>query len=177
MDETIIRAPSATALLVGAEGSVPSELAIKVFSAFTHARMRIVRVGGPELACERMVTTMPQVVVTLGPLLPQQRVDLGDHAAAVGAVMVELDANIDPADLDQQLAAAVEQATDRTKRNSAPRIVTDEDEPEDDDSEDVRVDMSIDTAPPPADHPGAGNEAVTEPPKPVAPTDEIDENW
>ena len=156
MEETIIRPPSATALLVGAEGAVPSELGIRVFSALTLARMRIVRVGGPELACERMVTTMPQVVVTLGLLSPAQRVDLGDHAAAVGAVMVELDPTLDLGALDEILARAVEEATDRNRRKAEGH------------DEDESVEVSVDTVPPPPGH---------EPSKMEGEGDEIDDNW
>lgn len=133
-----------------------------MFSTLTIARMRIVRVGGPELACERMVTTMPQVVVTLGLLLPQQRADLGDHAAAVGAVMVELDPELDPDTLDQLLTNAVEEATNRTRRNNDEEL---------EELEEVGVDVSVDTIPPPAE-----DGADTDAPK-AADADEIDENW
>lgn len=169
----------------GSEADLPSELAIKVFSAFTMAGMRIVRVGNADLACERMVTTMPQIVVVMRPLDAASRARLGDHAQAVGATLIDLEETREPAQLDALLLRAVETANAKTSHGERPLV--DEGEPptgEPDDSE-LAVDIhEMVTAPPPA----AGHGKVTAPPPfgnhltdtappPPAGPDEIDEGW
>lgn len=67
----------------------------RVTVAMEQARVKVVRVGSAPIAGEKLGSTMPQVVVLIAPPLPPLRDELTDRAAAVGAVVVEVDERID----------------------------------------------------------------------------------
>ncbi len=67
----------------------------RVTVAMEQARVRVVRVGSVPVAGEKLGSSMPQVVVLIAPAIPPQRDELGDRAAAVGAVVVEVDERLD----------------------------------------------------------------------------------
>ena len=109
MDSTIIRQVNMTALLVGAGGAV----ADLVTEQFAQAAVTVVRVPHAAAGCERMAVSMPQVVVVLGALGPDEREALADRATAVGALLMYFDPQLDADTLSELVGRAAQAAFDR----------------------------------------------------------------
>lgn len=109
MDSTIIRNVSMTAMLLGPNG----EVADRVASRFEEAHLKVVRVGHAAAACERLAVTMPQVVVVLGTLRPDERDALVDRATAVGALLMYVDPELDAETLEELVTRAAQAAIER----------------------------------------------------------------
>jgi hypothetical protein len=67
----------------------------RVTAALEQARVKVVRVGSAPVACEKLASAMPQVVILVAPQLAPMRADLADRAEAVGAVVVDVDPALD----------------------------------------------------------------------------------
>src|ERR1700712_3964107 len=98
-----------TAMLVGPNGSV----ADKVAHRFEEAHVKVVRVGHAAAACERLAVSMPQVVVVLGTLRPDERDAISDRATAVGALLMYFDPELDAETLQELVARAAQAAIER----------------------------------------------------------------
>ena len=109
MESTVIRQVNMTAMLVGPNGAV----ADKVAASFEHAYIRVLRVGHAAAACERLAVAMPQVVVVLGTLRPDERDALADRATAVGALLMYVDPELDQETLDELVSRAATAAIER----------------------------------------------------------------
>ena len=109
MDSTIIRQVNMTAMLVGPNGKVADDVA----EYFALARVIVVRVVHAAAACERLAVSMPQVVVVLGTLRPDERDALADRATAVGALLMYFDPQLDPETLQELVGRAAQAAIER----------------------------------------------------------------
>lgn len=109
MDSTVIRNVSMTAMLLGPVG----EVADRVASRFEEAHVKVVRVGHAAAACERLAVAMPQVVVVLGTLRPDEREALVDRTTAVGALLMYVDPELDAATLEELVTRAAQAAIER----------------------------------------------------------------
>ena len=109
MESTIIRQVNMTAMLVGPNGKVADDVA----EYFALARVIVVRVVHAAAACERLAVSMPQVVVVLGTLRPDERDALADRATAVGALLMYFDPQLDPETLQELVGRAAQAAIER----------------------------------------------------------------
>jgi len=109
VDSTIIRTVTMTAMLLGPNG----EVADRVASRFAEAHLNVVRVGHAAAACERLAVAMPQVVVVLGTLRPDERDALADRATAVGALLMYVDPELDAETLEELVTRAAQAAIER----------------------------------------------------------------
>lgn len=109
MDSTVIRNVSMTAMLLGP----PGEVSDRVARRFEEAHMQVVRVGHAAAACERLAVAMPQVVVVLGSLRPDERDALVDRATAVGALLMYVDPELDAETLEELVVRAAQAAIER----------------------------------------------------------------
>lgn len=67
----------------------------RVTAALEQARVKVVRVGSAPVACEKIASSMPQVVIFIAPQLAPLRADLADRAEAVGAIVMDVDATLE----------------------------------------------------------------------------------
>ena len=67
----------------------------RVTAALEQARVRVVRVGSAPVACEKLASAMPQVVILVAPAPPHHRAELVDRAHAVGAIVMDVDEHLD----------------------------------------------------------------------------------
>lgn len=102
-------------MLVGPDGDVADRVAAR----FAAARVRVVRIVHAVGACERMAVAMPQVVVVLGTLRPDEREALTDRATAVGALVMDIDPSLDQETLDNLVVRAAEATIERMMRRDA----------------------------------------------------------
>jgi hypothetical protein len=89
-------------MLVGPDGTV----AEKVQRGFAQALVHIVRVYLPSAACEALPVAMPQVVIVIGSLKSDERDALSDRATAVGALVVDVDPDLDDESLEALIGRA-----------------------------------------------------------------------
>jgi hypothetical protein len=134
VESTIIRQVSMTAMLVGPNGRVADEVA----EYFALARLRVVRVVHAAAACERLAVSMPQVVIVLGTLRPDERDALADRVTAVGALLMYFDPELDAETLKDLVARAAQAAVER-------KLVRDESGPAGAVSEPPGADEDVDT--------------------------------
>ncbi len=111
VDSTVVRNISTTAVLVG-----PPESAARVAASFEAAYVRVVTAPNAPAAGERLADVMPQVVVVLGALKPEERTDLADRATAVGALVMYIDPELDAETLEELVNRAVRTAIERRLR-------------------------------------------------------------
>jgi hypothetical protein len=109
VERTIVRMVTTTAMLVGPSGGASD----KVAADFENARVHVVRVAHAAAACERLAVAMPQVIVVLGSLRPDERDALADRATAVGALLMYIDPELDHETLDDLVARAAQAAVER----------------------------------------------------------------
>jgi hypothetical protein len=67
----------------------------RVTAALEQARVRVVRVGSATVACEKLASTMPQVVILVTPMVEASKYELTERSSAVGAVLVEIDERLE----------------------------------------------------------------------------------
>jgi len=67
----------------------------RVTAALEQARVKVVRVGSSPVACEKLAGAMPQVVILIARELPPLKHELEDRASAVGALVMEVDEQLD----------------------------------------------------------------------------------
>lgn len=109
MESTVVRLFETTVMLVGPAG----KMADRATRRFEQARIRVVRAGHAAAAGERLAVAMPQLVLLIGELHPDEREMLGDRATAVGALVMHLDPALDDETLDPLLDRATEAALER----------------------------------------------------------------
>lgn len=63
----------------------------RVTAALEQARVKVVRVGSAPVACEKLASAMPQVVILVAPQIAPLRADLAERAEAVGAIVMDVD--------------------------------------------------------------------------------------
>lgn len=112
VDSTVIRQVNMSAMMVGPDGDAADKVATK----FEQARLRVVRVNQAAAACEKLAQTMPQIVVVLGNLRPDERDALADRATAVGALVFYVDPALDDETLDELVGRAALAAIERKMR-------------------------------------------------------------
>ena len=107
LDATLIRTRPLAALIVGATGIN----VLRTVTAFEQRRILTVRADDIAGACERIPVDMPHVVLVLvAPRSQAERDALADRALAVGAVVVEVDPQLDEAAFQRTLEGAVQTA-------------------------------------------------------------------
>jgi hypothetical protein len=105
--KTIRRVDLPTVLLVGlTEGQVD-----RCRRAMATLAMRVVRVAHTAAACERIPVVMPCVVVVDEALHPDERARIDDAVAAVGAQLLPIKQQPDPAELARIFREAGERAS------------------------------------------------------------------
>jgi hypothetical protein len=112
VESTVIRTVNMTAMVVGA----PSDVADRIIAGFAIAKVRVVRVNHAAAACERLAVAMPQVVLVLGPLHPDEHEALADRTTAVGALLMYVDHRVDQETLDDLVGRAALAAFERKLR-------------------------------------------------------------
>lgn len=135
--------------------------------ALEQARVKVVRVGSAPVACEKVASTMPQVVILVAPQLDPLRADLVDRAEAVGAVVMDVDAALDGEAYEDVINEIITTAITRKMERDEVEPVT------------IAVGM---TEPPP---PHANGSAASEPPTMVGKADPatlddsavVDDGW
>jgi len=120
VDSTVVRNLSTTAVLVGEQNALE-----RVAALFEAAYVRVVSSPNAAAAGNRLADVMPQVVVILGTLRPDERSELTDKATAVGALVMNIDPELDRETLDELVNRAV-----RTARARRLRAETNEHEAE-----------------------------------------------
>jgi hypothetical protein len=111
VDSTVVRNLSTTAVLVGEQNALE-----RVAALFEAAYVRVVSSPNAAAAGNRLADVMPQVVVILGTLRPEERSELTDKATAVGALVMNIDPELDPETLDELVNRAVRTALERRLR-------------------------------------------------------------
>jgi hypothetical protein len=106
---TIIRQITMTAMLVGPDGAAAENVTMRL----ERARLRVDHVTYASAACERLAVSMPQVVIVLGTLGPDEREALSDRATAVGALVMYVDPELDEETLQELVARAARAAIER----------------------------------------------------------------
>jgi hypothetical protein len=106
---TIVRRVNITAMFLGPSCAAADLIATR----FEEAYVRLARVATLGEACERLPEAMPQVVVVLGSLRPEEHDALADRATAVGALVVEIDPLLDEATITELATRAAKAAIDR----------------------------------------------------------------
>lgn len=91
LEPTLVRQLDTTVMVVGQSG----KNADRVTAALEQARVRVVRVGSATVACEKLASTMPQVVILVTPMPQASRYELTERSSAVGAVLMEIDERLD----------------------------------------------------------------------------------
>ncbi|MDB4943137.1 MAG: hypothetical protein JWP97_2671 [Labilithrix sp.] len=136
MESTVIRHVSMSAMLVGPN----SDVADRVTSRFEESNVKVVRAGHAAAACERLAVAMPQVVVVLGSLRADEREALADRATAIGALLMDMDPELDDETLGELVARAARAAIERkfARDESGPAGATEPPGEPDDDEVDSR---------------------------------------
>jgi hypothetical protein len=111
VDSTVVRNLSTTAVLVGEQNALE-----RVAALFEAAYVRVVSSPNAAAAGNRLADVMPQVVVILGTLRPDERSELTDKATAVGALVMNIDPELDRETLDELVNRAVRTALERRLR-------------------------------------------------------------
>lgn len=142
MESTIIRTLDTTAMVVGPGGPATEKIA----SGFEQYRVRVVRVAHAAAACERLAVSMPQVVVVIGTLRPDERDALADRATAVGALVLYVDPALDDETLTEIIGRAAQAAMDR--KTSREKSVLGASEPP---GVDVEIDVELEPVEAPDD--------------------------
>lgn len=96
-------------MLVGPAGGA----AERATARLEKARIRVVRVGHAAAAGERLAVAMPQLVVVLTDLRPDEHEGLTDRALAVGALVTRIDPALDAEALEPLLERIAETALER----------------------------------------------------------------
>ena len=130
---TVIRKVHITAMLVGPS----TDVADTVAAGFNKARIHLVRVNHAAAACERLAVAMPQVVVVLGSLRPEERDAIADRATAVGAIVMYIDPELDTESLDDLVSRAARAALEQKMRRDAASPAVNAAAPAASDNEDV----------------------------------------
>lgn len=108
-DSTVYRHLDTCVLFVGGEG----ELAASSAAVFEQVQIRVVRVGHPAAAFERIPVVMPQMILVLEPLHGSERDELNERAKAVGALLVNVDPGLDAETRAELLERAAKAAFER----------------------------------------------------------------
>jgi hypothetical protein len=125
VESTVYRHLDTAALIIGPE----SELAKRCKAHLELVQIRVVRVLDTTEAAQQIASVMPQLVVVLGALKPEERGPLSDRTTAVGAITVQIDPNIDNETLETLLDRAAQAAVDRGLTRDEP-VTRREDLPE-----------------------------------------------
>lgn len=110
--QTLQRVASPTAILV----SLLEPLATTVAERLTAGGLKVLRVGHPAAAGERIPVTMPQIVVIPADMRADDAESISERCVAVGAEILRVDASSDPAVLAETLAEAASSAMVRSWR-------------------------------------------------------------
>jgi hypothetical protein len=116
VESTVYRFLDTLAFIVGG----PPDIAAKCSDVFENAQIRVNRVAHAAAACERLPIAMPQMVVVIGALRQDERDALVDRATAVGALLFDLDPELDTETLDMLLDRAAHAAIERGLSRDAP---------------------------------------------------------
>lgn len=84
--QTIQRVASPAAILV----ALPDDLAAVCTESLDDGGLKVLKVGHVAAACERIPVVMPQVVVIMSTLRPEEADLLADRCVAVGAEVIRL---------------------------------------------------------------------------------------
>jgi len=98
-----------TAMVIGPEG----RMADHVEARFEAAYVSVVRIYNAVSACEALAIAMPQVVLVLGSLRPDERDALADRATAVGALVMYVDPQLDLETVEELVSRAAQAAVER----------------------------------------------------------------
>ena len=116
VESTVYRHLDTVALVIGP----PDARATRCVNAFESVRIRVAREPDVASACERLPVLMPQLVVVLTAPDPKEREDLVERTVAVGALLVEIDRELDDEALDALLDRAAQAAVDRGLVRDSP---------------------------------------------------------
>ena len=110
--DTIQRVAAPTAILV----AIPEPLATVCTESLQDGGLKVLKAGHVAAACERLPVIMPQLVVTLDDLRPEELEMLKDRCVAVGAETMAVSLKQDPRALTVQLKDAANMALIRALR-------------------------------------------------------------
>ncbi len=121
MDATLVRTRALAAMVVGARG----RNALRVVDAFERQRIIVLRADDIATACDRLPVDMPHLVLVFTAIRDDERDALADRATAVGALVVNVDPELDDTTfaelVDRSVRAAIERRLIREQRDSEVR--------------------------------------------------------
>jgi len=110
--ETIQRVATPTAVLV----ALPDDLAASCIETLADGGLKVLRAGHVAAACERIPVVMPQLVVVMTTVRPEDMETLNDRCVAVGAEVIQLAVDTDRRALTVMLKDAANVALIRALR-------------------------------------------------------------
>ena len=105
---TLRRLRETTAMLVGLPRAIGDESSI----VLSMLGLRVIVVGHPAAACERIPVVMPKLVIAPSNLSAEDREALSERSIAVGAQLLELDPDAKTADIGAIVGDAAQAALD-----------------------------------------------------------------
>lgn len=105
---TLRRLRETTAMLVGLPRAIGDESSI----VLSMLGLRVIVVGHPAAACERIPVVMPKLVIAPSNLSAEDREALSERSIAVGAQLLELDPDAKTADIGPIVGDAAQAALD-----------------------------------------------------------------
>ena len=132
MEATVVRTRAMAAMVVGALG----RNATRIVDAFERMRVIVVPTDGAQAACDRLAIEMPHVVLVATALGADERDALADRATAVGALVVNVDPELDDETFHDLIERTVRAVIERKLRNEQATLrldpsSTNEDSPSD----------------------------------------------
>ena len=110
--ETLQRVATPTAILV----ALPDDLAATCTETLADGGLKVLRAGHVAAACERIPVTMPQLVIVMATVRPEEMELLNDRCVAVGAEVIQLALDADRRALKVMLKDAANVALIRALR-------------------------------------------------------------
>jgi hypothetical protein len=103
------------AMVVGARG----RNATRIIDAFERMRVIVVPIDAVQTACDRLAVEMPHVVLVATSLRDDERDALSDRATAVGALVVNVDPELDDETFADFIERTVQAVIERKLRNES----------------------------------------------------------
>jgi hypothetical protein len=126
MDRTVVQHRVMNAVVVGPDGPT----AARVASGFARVGVIVERVDDAKSACDKIVRKMPEVVLILEAPRSDLRNALAERAAAVGALLVHVDPELDEQTfeelVDRTARAALERRLRREEADKGPASSTED---------------------------------------------------
>lgn len=118
VDRTVVQQRIMNAVVVGPEGPT----AARVANGFARVGVVVERVEDVKLACDKIVRKMPEVVLVLDAPRSDLRNAIAERAAAVGALLVHVDPELDEPTFDELVDRTARAALERRLRRDEAEL-------------------------------------------------------